>query len=128
MMLPNHPHDRPLISQPFIKDPNHPIPKPSDKHVAPEMVRRNRRAIRPGLRREIVDRALDTRVPGSDEARVAADEEVASALFPRGDDAASAGSRVFFDEAAEGGRQECAPGLIVFSENVDVAVGYEALA
>lgn len=123
MMLPNHPHNRPLISQPLIKDPNHPISKPSDKHVSPEMIRRDRRAIGPSLRREIIDWAFDPRVPGSDEARVTADEEVARALFPRGDDPASAGSRVFFDEAAEGGRQECTAGLVVFSEDVDVAVG-----
>jgi hypothetical protein len=123
MMLPNHPHDRPLISQPLIKDPNHPISKPSDKDVSSEMIRRDRRAVRPSLRREIVDWAFDARVPGSDEARITANEEVARTLFPRGDDAASAGSRVFFDEAAEGGRQECAAGLVVFSEDVDVAIG-----
>jgi hypothetical protein len=123
MMLPNHPHNRPLITQPLIEYSYHPISKPGDKHMPAKVIRRDRRAVRPGLRRKVVDRALDARVPGTDEARVTADEEVARALFPRGDDAAPTGSWVFFDESAEGRGQEGATGLVVFAEDVDVAVG-----
>lgn len=90
MVLPNHPHNRPVIAQPLVEDPNDPVPEPSDKHMPAKVIRRDRRAVRPGLRREVKDRAFDPRIPGSDEPGITTDEQVARTLFPRRDDTASA--------------------------------------